>query len=310
MRDEYQMQVMEEQRTMPVIVAVTGLGPNNKGAIGPEDIPTDTRERLQQDVARPEYVRRATRRFRCVDGRLCESGTQHMEDEADPQIAGGMAITDTVVQYMVAQDPEPLAQLVATTTRAAVADGYPVVVHGDAHAGKAGCGANKNLREILRSNTANVDIVAPVAWSLTQQLGIDAWLEPEDASRLIVSGSLQANNDALWNATPEQVTDIIIANGGTYEELAGDHNEKLLRVDTTPDSFDEAGFMTDHDGIQAFNASLGAYKNATFERTLRRGGTEHEAAREVLAGIIWHIGVAKQLGSPELPAVIVAPAVV
>lgn len=291
------------QRTALTVLVATDFGPNNKGTVG-EPLDETRQQQLTADVANEKYTWPRSKRWICVDRRLV-AGAQAGEAEADPQTAGGIVLTDTAADMMQDDQAAPLSELVARNTRAAAVDELEPVVHGDTHGGKAGCGANKTLRATLRSNAENIEHVTPLAWASSKLLGLDEWLREEDVTQSILAGQASADNESIWDATPEQVADIIVENGGSYEELEGDHDEAVTRVDFTENSFDKVRFAKDHefpDGttIGAFSASLGAYKAETFRRAAAHGQTRQEAALQVMRGVLFNIGVCKELSNEHM----------
>lgn len=283
---------------------VTDLGVHNHGAIA-ANLQGDRREQFIEDVQDPRYEKLATDEVVCFDGREDEAEATSPEGYAAWQIAGSRPITDTAVDMMVApHQTQPQSVLIAKNTREAIAAGNKVKVHGDDHKGKAGCGANVNDRQVLRSNGENLDIVAPTVWALSQRLGLDAHMTQDDVVCLITTGAENAENDNLFDVTPEQKIDIVIANDGEYQVLKGKHRERIAVIKTTEKVFDKDGFMQDHpadDGEldSVFGVALGMYKKKIFEEVLARGGDEREAALRVAAAIAFNVGVAKELTAEE-----------
>jgi uncharacterized Zn-binding protein involved in type VI secretion len=301
---------------MPTVLAVTDLGEHNHGKISAAGLQGERREAFVGDIAKPEYHKLATNRFVCVDMRLPEGGRDLPEGYADPQIAGGPAVNETAVDMMVVGDQtQPQSELIAKNTREVRDTGYRVAVHGDSHKKKAGCGANGNDRETLRSNAQNIDVVAPKAWYLSQELGLEAYITQDDVVRLITNGAHNAEKDELFDVTPEEKVDIIVKNGGEYEELQFDHEEHAIAVEVGDKVFDQEGFMHDHiseNGTElgAFAAALGAYKKLEFEKTARLGGDERDAALRMVATILFNLGLPKELIAEETGAGETLPVVV
>jgi hypothetical protein len=293
------------ERNMPSVLVVTDLGKHNLGTISAERLQGEEREQFVGDVGKPEYQKLPTNRFVCVDMRLPEGGRQTPEGYADPQIAGGPAITETAVDMMFDEDQKaPVSQLVAKNTREVRTAGYRVAVHGDAKKKKAGCGANGHDRETLQHNAENVDIIGPKAWYVSQQMGLDAHINENDIVWLITNGGRNAQKDELFDVTPEQKVDIIIKNGGEYEELQHEHLEHAIAAEVGDKVFDQEGFMHDHvtaDGLElgAFAAAFGAYKEMVFKKTQMLGGSERDAALRMAAAVIFNLGLPKELIAEE-----------
>lgn len=290
---------------VPQLVAVTDLGPNNLGSISCQGLSPSQKQQEIKRVLSPERYKTPTQRFRCVDGRRPMSDLRWLEGQADPQIAGGLAISETAADMMVESHQHmPKSKLVAHNTSLAVQDGLDVVIHGDTHKGKSGCGANVLIRPTLQYNAENIEVVLPTAWFLGQQLGLDRYTSEKDVHWLIGNGKRNGGLEDLWDADPEQTVDIALKNGAEYEELAGDHNETAIVVNT-----DE----TATDAPDAFVASLGAYQKQLFQRSLARGKSEREAALRMMAVVLFNVGIPKQLTAEEkghgeaLPVVVVGP---
>lgn len=292
---------------MPSVLVVTDLGERNRGKISAERLQGEDRERFVADISKPEYHKLPTNRFVCVDMRVPEGGRNTPEGYADPQIAGGPAITETMADMMVVDDQTmPESQLVAKNTREVRQAGYQVVVHGDSGKQKAGCGANVNDRQTLRDNAKNIDIIAPKAWFVCQEMGLEGLLAEDDIVHLITNGGRNAEKDELFDVTPEQKVDIITdpENGGEYEELQHEHLEHAIAAEVGDRVFDQAGFMHDHvtpDGAElgAFAVAFGAYKQMEFEKTHMLGGSERDAALRTAAAVIFNLGLPKELIAEE-----------
>lgn len=289
---------------MPKIIAITNLGSGNKGAISAADLSQNERDRIIAEL--PKYQRNATKRFRCVDGRTPEYGLTTDVDEADPQEAGGAAISETAADLMQSK-PAKLTDLVVKNIQANISNGFEVVMHGDDKHGKSGCGANKHLRAILRSNAENETVITPIAWTLCQQLGLDKFITPDEIKAHIQTGKQNADDDALWNATPEQIVDLAVSHGVEYEELIEDHMERFVVVDMSDGAFDEEQFIQDHKRsagkpIEVFVASFGAIQAKLFAIARVTGQPEVAAARKMLGVILFNIGVPKELTAESTAA--------
>lgn len=311
--------VMKEIYIVPAVTAVVDLGENNKGSIHAADVIRSDRERMIEDSANPEYYRYFSGEIGCVDTRHEEDGSTSGETVADGSIAGGPAVTEPMVDFMVSAVPERgLKNSIAHHVKRFVTNGIGVKVHGDNHRGKAGCGANANKREILRSNGDNVDIVVPRAWALAEGLGLDGFIEKEDAVNLVLNGANNAEKDELWDATPAECVDVAIDSGAKYVVLEGEHHEKLVLAILTDQTFDRPKFMADHpreDGEEngLFPVSLKVYKDVVFDTIVKQEGkTEREAALRVMAAILFAVGTCKELTAEDqgkgeaLPVIIVA----
>lgn len=300
----------EEERMQLQVTTVT-LGENNIGSFGPNDLDEATRIKLQAANADPQYEGVASNRYICVDGRCCTSELDEVDasTEIDPQIAGGQVVSETAATYMDDQNPQPVSQTVAVKTQEAIADGFRVTVHG-ANGNKNGCKANEDMRPILHENAANIDIVVPIVQSVNEGLGISDHVTTEDLTAMVVAGKRAADTDELWDAGASEVADIIVANGGEYMDDIGEHFETGLRVSLNNKAYRKAKFTRDMSlpdrVVQQFAASLGKYKEDAFERAARTGQTEREAALLVAKVVLFNVGAAKHLLTPEAPVHLVA----
>jgi len=290
------------------VLAVTDFGPGNKGTIGRKMAEPECRQ-LAAEASDEKYRRRPTNRWICVDKRLAkpEHRVPTAEGEADPQTAGGIIITDTAASFMADAGGPKLSERIPTYTKAALADGLRPVMHGDGH-GAAGCGANKTLRSSLQSNGENIEVVVPLAQTVCAYLKIESWIDEPAIRQSVLTGQANAANDKLWDITPEEVTELAIANGAEYEELEGEHDEAITRVDVSDDAFDKSAFAADHtsaeDSVGAFVATLGALRNENFRRAKTHGQTEQDAALKTMRDVLFNIGVCKELSSEDMALVL------
>ena len=298
-----------EQMRAALVVNVTTLGPRNIGSFGPGGrIDPLEQEQIIEALGSEAYSMPASNTWKCIDDRCSAAELERAatgdEDEADPQIAGSIPTTDTATHYM--SDPEehrPVSVMYATTTREAIADGSRIVMHGDTKNGKAGCAANVNLRDILRFAAENSDILVPQTWEACCQMGLDRYITQDDVLLSVINGKKAADNDALWDATPEERVDIAIANGAEYEEYEGDHSVATDREDRTVGAFAKARFMLDHssDGriISAFSTSIGKYKEDAFRRASEHGQSPRDAALKVMRAKLFNRAARKVLTTED-----------
>ncbi len=286
------------------IVVITDLGPDNVGIFGPSGQTNEVCEAYAQAAASPEYSRRP-QGWRCVDGRPSGDDLQAIEQGLDAetaasQIAGSLPVSETAAGYM--DDPSkhlPHSEMLAEDTFNAIQDGEEILVHGDESLGKAGCKANADTRSALRFNAANADIVIPKVWSIVQLMGLDKHIEEDDLMKSVLNGKKAADNDELWNVTPEGAVDVMVANGAQYEELVGAHHEHAERIDLTDEAFDKAAFIRDQSTaegqVQAFAASFGGYAKMAFRRAQMHGETERSAALKISRVMLFNTGLSKML---------------
>lgn len=340
MPDVVNHHVNSNEKLVPEIVAVVDLGEGNDGSIFPDDLSESQLKSAINDIASPEYRRRPTRRWRCVDGRVPEGGLSNEEGLADPQIAGGYIIADTSADLMLeVMAPEDRhSDRVARKTTQAISDDIEVIVHGDDHVetnelgesltetNKAGCKANVEQRTILERNAENADIVIPKVMAVAKIAGLAQYYTDQDGrphegaladriTGMINTGKQNADNDAYWDITPEQKVDTIVANGGKYEELIEEHAEVVAVADCSEGAIDEEHYMRDHviehaDGtsttLEAFIASIGEYKKLQFELAEKHGRSEVWAADKTLAVILQTVGTVKRLTKDGFPVAIIS----
>jgi hypothetical protein len=317
-QDPFNVDINFEKEQPMTQVAVIDLGPNNIGTFGPAPgTPEIECIKKAETSCDEKYNRPATNRYICVDGRLTVQETAVLEagdspEKADPQIAGGIAVSETAASYMDTVSTHAKQSLVvAGKTRSAVEDGIKVTVHGDQKKGKAGCKALADIRTSLHFNAENADIVAPKAWAVSQALGLDQWINEDDITSSVLDGKRAADNDELWDVTPEEASDIMVANGAEYLVCVGDHQEESLRIDITEGAFSKVDHARDNSTpdhqAQAFSASMGKYKKDRFARTLKHGGTERDAALEVMRVILFNADMSKILINENTKVGLVLP---
>ncbi|MDB5166265.1 MAG: hypothetical protein JWM37_337 [Candidatus Saccharibacteria bacterium] len=301
------------------VAAMVGLGEGNKGNIGPSNLEPQVAEQAIADIGDEKYVAPPSDTWICVDGRTRVAGAPTLE-VVPHQIAGGIPFTDAASRFMrPVESNTKHSAVVVDVTKKAVAAGKTVFVHGDDNVGetdeesnKAGCGANKELRNTLRDNARNAHVVAPFAWEVGKGLGIGQHLTEADVNQLIIDGNDNAENDSIWDITPQEAVEIAIESGAQYEVYSGPHREATIRADMTDGAFDKDAFVADHttpEGIaQAFAASFGAYKKYKYEQVLAAGGTEREAALETMGALLYNISVCKALNDDSTEIAVITKA--
>lgn len=281
-------------------VAVLDLGKDNLGKLGPNGLPEEKRD-FHSAYDDPEMrLEGLTDTYICMDGRFPAG--------SESQVLGGLPLLDVSTDMMVNPSKTKLSVLVANKTRAAIADGFDVTVHGDSNAKKNGCAANFAKRDVMHFTAEHIDAIAPLTWTIGRKLGLDTYATTDDVTRVILDGKAAADDDEIWDVDAEQCVDIIIENGGRYIEAQGAHGEVDADFEMEADSkidtqkFGEAFTREDGEAAQLFVVTLGKYAKDTFRRAEEHGKTKHEAALTVLAGISLHIAAFKILGSPEMGA--------
>ena len=293
----------------PYTTLVVDLGAENEGAFGPDSEVNANYDGFVAEVAKPEYKRKPTGNWVCVDGREPEEGAVDDGEFADGQIAGSLPITNTAGDLMDDTKTDvKLSERVAANTREAVADKHKVTVHGDDHAEEEGCAANKKMRDTLAKIGANGDIIAPRAWALCEATGLteadedgEPLLVQDDVTRAIVTAGERAEDDSVWDVTPAQVIEIAVANGAQYQRLKGSHQERAVAA-PLKGTYATQKFAQDHptaDGEgrhELFGMSAGEYVKTTIEDTVNRGGSRREGARKAMRGIVYNLGLCKKIG--------------
>jgi hypothetical protein len=302
--------IVEEDMALTVV----NLGPDNEGSFGP-DASTDVKA-LQKDAQKPEYTGRASKRWRCVDGRgAANENDKSIDDfddlEFDPRTPGSRAVTDTAADFM---DPKrqglKYSDRLAINTTETIERGEEIVVHGDEHALKGGCAANAKMQVTLEKGARNVDIIAPAVWGFSKMYGLDSLgVSEQDVVESIVAGGETAKRGTeAFDVTPEEAINIMLANGATYEELKGDHTERGAVVSLgEEEAFDNRKFAQDHqheDGTEdeAFSASVGVYVHRTVAQRIESGATPREACLHAMRGVAYLVMLAKKIGNEKLEA--------
>jgi len=312
----YSNQPPEGEAMKPTLVLErTSLGPQNIGPFGPEGrIAPGEYEDVVTDLGDERYSVPATNRVICMDDRLKrgekEQAEQHEVHEADSQLGGSIPASETAAHYMDSSSAHhPVSFMYASTTREASDDGLVVVVHGDTTNGKGGCAANVKLREVLRFSAENSDIVAPLVWGSCIEMGLDEHISREDVHQSILTGEESANDDSLWDVTPEQRIDIAVANGAEYEEYEGEHYAVATRIDRTDRAFAKAKYVIDHSKggtmVSALSVSMGKYKQVAFERATMHGRSERDAALQVMRVMTFNLAANKMLTTEKTEAAVV-----
>lgn len=310
MNEGYGVEAMNSAELQALMV--TTLGAGNEGNISAADVTPEYREHLVREVSRETYYKQPTRRWVCMDGRGAEDGLDTIaEDQANPQIAGGIAVTGVGARYLLNPDETlPADELLAEETRVAVAKGLEVEVHGDDHAGKAGCGALKMLLNggAYYNVAKNRNVVKLTAWALLKATGSIQKLDEADLDTLLDNAAKAAGSEALLQVTPEQGSDAIVAAGGTYRELTGKHNEKTAAVIVRPGlAFDRQTFVADRSTevaeaqspAESFAIALGEYGATIREQFTEQGKTLREIELHLAAATIFNLGVSKVLTAEE-----------
>lgn len=292
--------------SMPLQVLTGNLGNGNMGSIGPQS-PEDAQSVLEASTS-DKYEKTPSGHWGCFDGRGSEQEVVINPETADAALAGGLIISETAAAFMLSDSPLPLSNTVKEVTVRAIADGVSVEMHG-ANGNKAGCAANAEIKNGLKTAAARIDILAPLAIDLTQRLGIDHLVSTQDVVDMIVRGDESAHKDEVWDASPEEVVAIAVNNGASYRNLVGPHEEKRIRADLTENVFDKYEFLADAKTAdiqgQIFPAAFGAYKKLAFERAMASGEDEPQVALRVAAVITFNLAIGKLLCNGEMPVDII-----
>lgn len=297
---------------MPLQVLTTNLGENNVGPYGPADIDSHKQAQIIEANANAEYRRPASNRYICVDGRSTQ--VEHEEadmdhSEYDPQMAGGEGVLETVKYLMTTNDPQPLSVVVPEGVKRVIENGRRVTVHG-ANGKLDACAANAEMRNVLRENSANMDIVVPIAFSVNEGLGIAEFVSAQQLAEMVVTGNRAADKDTVWDLDAIGVTNAIKDAGGEYLDYVGDHHEKAIRADLQEGAIKKAKLTKDLSDelktVQQFIASLGQYKKDIFEQFAKNGQSEAEAAADVAKAVLYTIGISKHLSAKEMPVHLVS----
>jgi hypothetical protein len=305
---------------------VAYLGELNVGSFGPNGSSAEENQVIAEaaamDLSRPEYDVEASRTWDCVDGRGSEEELQTAEsamevgetpEEANPQTAGGLAVTDASAEYMLNDRPKPIDQTLGDATETAAENGQAVIVHGDNDHGEEGCKALKEQDKILTHGAANVDVFTPIVWQYGAKYGINTRTSDiEDVSDMYAMGGRNAADPELWKSSIVDRVAAIKAAGGTYKELLGEHNERGVRVKTGRGAFAKPTYMLDHANPvtgeldSALSATFGEL-NAYYDLLVRNNVISRpEADKRMLAAIAWNVAAASYISNAAMPIVTVA----
>lgn len=133
--------------------------------------------------------------------------------------------------------------------------------------------------------------------TIVKTAGIDHLVDEDDIATSIMNGKVAADNEANWDVAPKEIVEIMVANGAEYIKCVGNHAEKAERVDFTENGFSKVDYARATSGM-VFSASLGKYLKDCFEQTIKRGGTERDAALKFMRVVLFNVGMSKIL-QPE-----------
>lgn len=297
----------------PKVIAITDLGPGNKGNIK-NTLNSEQTDDVLNALSSSEMLDSPSATIGCVDGRLSD-----ISEKEGPtlQVAGGIPVVESAADMMVnPRQHMPLSKTVELNTRSAVSDGYKILIHGDETAGMSGCGANKHLRDTLKYNKDNAATVVPTAKFLCDELVLGDFVTEQDLHTLVTNGSKNAERNELWDVGPEEVVNIALNNGAKYEKMEGAHKEKAILVLASSATFDKKKFVKQKSveigqPCQAFAVSLGAYRDMIFSRMKTKSISEKDIAKRVAAAVLFNIGVPKILtadnssNNEALPVIVV-----
>lgn len=282
---------------------VLDLGPNNIGSLGADSLPANNNN-FRVAYEDPDYrLQNLLDVYVCMDGRF--------DPNNFAQVLGGIAIFDTYIDVMMrahntSHPAEKVSNVLVANVKDAIEDGFEVTVHGDQAKGKEGCAANLVMQDLLRFQSENIDIIAPLAWTVAEQLGVTQQLAREDTTRMALNGKESADNEELWDVTAVERVDLIVANGGRYIELQGSHGEVDGDIEMDPNAkvdtakFGNAFKNEAGDPAQLFIFTLGKYAEDTYARAEARGWNKQEASLRILAGISLHLTAFKMLGNKDM----------
>lgn len=292
---------------MKVDAIVVDLGQGNNGKFGPNDHVKGIYDQFVTEVANDKYIRKPSGGSCCVDGRSKHGNAGGDGVHYAMQVPGSEALTNTAGDMMDSALESPvLSQRVITNTKEVVEDGRIPELHGDDHKHEDGCSANFKMRETLRYSFENIDCVSEKAMVVCSALGLEAkGVNMEAVRKAIEIGGQRAAADAVWDVDCKKIVELAVENGAKYTELEGEHLEQAAIATLEPgETFDTQLFAQDHlhEGHreELFGVSAGEYMAKTMESAAKRGKSEQEGALKVMRGIIYTIGLSKQIGSADL----------
>ncbi len=292
---------------MKVDAIVVDLGQGNNGKFGPNDHVKGIYDKFVTEVANDKYIRKPSGGSCCVDGRNRHDGLTGDGVHCAMQIPGSEVLTNTAGDMMDSTLESPvLSQRVIANTKEVVEDGRVPELHGDDHKHEDGCAANFQMRATLQYAFKNIDSVAEKVMTICGALGLDAkGITMEAVKKAIEIGGQRALSDAVWDIDCKKVVELAVENGAKYVELEGEHLEQAAVATLEPgETFDSQLFAQDHlhEGHreELFGISAGEYMVKTMESAAKRGKSEQESVLKVMRGIIYTVGLSKQIGSADL----------
>lgn len=279
----------------------TNLGAHNTGTFGPTR--TDERQmQLVQSINQdPQFTAAPSCRYICIDGRSSRAeGQTNTLEHADPQVPGGLAVLGGAAAYMCGFRGKHIENVTQQTTLWTKA-GYTVTVHG-ANGNQAGCAANADMRSVLANNAAHPERVIAPTQALLELAGMSA--TERTLRDLVMTGGQATKNEAFWGASAEDVAAAIVAAGGEYVDLLGEHREQSIRIDLAPVAARKVALtnaLSDETEVQQFNVSLGQYAADYAEVASAQAMSANDQSRHLAAAVLYTVGLAKSLSNAHMP---------
>jgi hypothetical protein len=290
------VEINVQEERMPKILMTTTLGAGNRGRISAADYDEAKRSGMARAIEDPEFYAENPDSICCIDQRA-EDDIERIEG----QLAGSYATTGSAASIMADGYEGLISGLVAASTRESISAGYGVTVHGDTHAGKKGCGANRDFEDSLAAISENADTVFDTTWAVAEALELDAMgLQKRDLADMANAGFAYGRDASKWDADAERRADIAVENGARYAELQGEHREKAIAaILDSGKTFNRKKFTAEHGGDGAFGVTFGVLKDIEMERGTKLGLSQLQIARRIAAGIMYNLSVGKVLTAEE-----------
>jgi hypothetical protein len=292
---EFFMTNQQSEEVVPVLIVSTGdLGSGNLGTFGPN---SKTEAECTKDFANEKYVCPPANESHCMDDRFEGTGIQ---------LPGNRAHVEVIGDYMNPEVyPKPIIEATAQKVDELIGLGRRPFYHGDRHAGKAGCAANKYGRKTLAYNSEHRTQVARLAYNRMRILGFDKINEKQILVAIDMGGE-RAADERLWNGGAEEIVETAIAHGAGYEEFEGEHNTPGPREDISVNTFDNGSYRHDHhtdDGqpLGALSVTYGAYG----EQLVDDGLDDDEIETKMMNAVLTTIGILKLACKDEAVSVTV-----
>ena len=268
------------------VIAVGDLGPGNAGEFGPS---TEAELESLKDVQNEAYWGPRRPESACMDDRL--KGLRL-------HLAGNRAVTEVAGDYMDRrQEQSPLSDAMGRKVHALAAMGRDPVFH-------LKCAALAAIKPTLGYNVANEDEVVDTLWPKLDMIGATEFLTQQQLRNSIKTGGFMAREAKFWDSTPEQLMEIAQKNGAEVEDAPGEHHVAGNLDNMSALGFNNGLFRSEHaanDGepLGLLTIDWEGYR----DQLLDDGYSDADAARMLMRGGLFIVGVQKQINKDGSPVI-------